>query len=111
MSLDRPRSAPLTFNPEEGGTYMLSCPHCGGGVTVQAEQLNCRIFRHAVLISTGEPVGAHESKEACERLVAAGLVYGCGRPFRVVEEYPADAAGGGGGGGSVALFAEVCGYI
>lgn len=62
---------------------VLVCPHCQGTVVVDPQELNCRIFRHGVFRTTGEPIHPHAPREECERLVAAGAIFGCGGPFRV----------------------------
>ena len=62
----------------------LECPHCGGYVVVKLAELNCRIFRHGVLKSTGQQIDPHASQVMCEDLIAGDLIYGCGKPFRVV---------------------------
>jgi hypothetical protein len=37
--------------------FMITCPHCGDSVLI--EQINCRIFRHAVYKNTGEQMDPH----------------------------------------------------
>jgi hypothetical protein len=59
------------------------CPHCGGAIVVAPQDVACAIFRHAVFKESGEPIPPHAPKEECERLVAAGLVYGCAGPLRL----------------------------
>lgn len=60
------------------------CPHCQGGIFI--EEINCRIFRHAVYKETNEPICPHAPQEECVRLVESGKVYGCGKPFRLDEK-------------------------
>ena len=60
-------------------TFIVLCPHCEGSVLI--EQINCRIFRHAVYKTTGEQMEPHASKEICEKALLEGMIYGCGRPF------------------------------
>ena len=59
--------------------FVVLCPHCGDSVLI--EQINCRMFRHAVSKTTGEPKHPHASKELCEKAHMEGIIYGCGRPF------------------------------
>jgi len=54
-------------------------------IIVELKDLNCRIFRHAVYKETGEPIPPHAPKEECDRLFDNGLIYGCGKPFRINE--------------------------
>jgi hypothetical protein len=35
---------------------IISCPHCNDSVLIYNNELNCRIFRHAVYKQTGEQV-------------------------------------------------------
>ena len=45
------------MNPEV--PYIVLCPHCGDSILI--EQINCRIFRHAVYKTTGEQMDPHTS--------------------------------------------------
>lgn len=85
--------------------YFFQCPHCKCYLTVEKEQLNCRIFRHGyyyldtpIGIQLTNQVNPHASKEECERLIAENKIIGCGKPFRVVNR-------------DLKLFAEECDYI
>ena len=60
----------------------LSCPHCGG--EIQILQVNCGIFRHAVF-KNGRQLDPHAPKEECEQVVKDNLVYGCAKPFQIVD--------------------------
>ena len=61
---------------------IVICPNCDELVMIN--ELNCCIFRHAILIETGQQIDPHTSKEDCEELVKSGKIYGCGRPFKIV---------------------------
>jgi hypothetical protein len=61
---------------------IITCPHCQ--VPVLIEQLNCKIFRHAILKSTNQQINPHASKSECDHYVTNDLIYGCGKPFRIV---------------------------
>jgi hypothetical protein len=63
--------------------FIFKCPHCDENILVNKNETNCLIFRHAVLKNSGEPINPHSSKEECERLLKAELIYGCAKPFRV----------------------------
>ena len=67
---------------------LLTCPYADCGVTVEIIELNCRIFRCGVLKATGQQIPPHAPKEECDGYVRDGLIYGCGRPFRVDGENP-----------------------
>jgi len=62
--------------------FVFECPHCAGTVTVEAKQLNCKIFRHAIFKADGKQVPPHASRANCEMWVEKNLVWGCGKPFR-----------------------------
>jgi hypothetical protein len=64
----------------------LQCPHCNGMVII--EQLNCAIFRHGVFKNTGKQIPPHASKEECDNWVKNNDIYGCGKPFQVIENKP-----------------------
>jgi hypothetical protein len=74
----------------------VQCPHCNG--TIIIEELNCKIFRHAILKENGNQINPHAPKEECENYIEKDLIYGCGKPFNVVfkdDKY----------------VAEICDYI
>lgn len=60
--------------------HLFECPHCGGLIQVSQLEINCGVFRHAIVKATMTQIPPHSSKEVCENLIAAG-VYGCGKPF------------------------------
>lgn len=62
---------------------IVVCPHCEKPVLI--EKINCGIFRHAVLIATGEQVSPHLNEEGCETLIQNKLVYGCCKPFQIIK--------------------------
>jgi hypothetical protein len=59
---------------------VYSCPHCNGGIVI--EQLNCGIFRHAVMKSDNSQINPHASKDECINLINNNLVLGCAGPIR-----------------------------
>lgn len=63
---------------------IVTCPHCGEPIII--EQLNCGIFRHGVIIKKGTQMDPHLKKEACEKLINKKKIYGCGKPFRIIEK-------------------------
>ena len=60
---------------------IVICPHCFDPILI--EQLNCCIFRHGVVKSTGQQVDPHLSKELCEHYIRNQMIFGCGKPFRI----------------------------
>ena len=89
----------VTFIPNDN-SYLLYCPHCDFPVQVAADEVNCLIFRHGVIKSTGAQIPPHSSKKICDELSTKGLIWGCGKPFILVR----------GSHGEVDKV-EKCGYI
>ena len=63
---------------------IVICPHCN--IPILIEQLNCRIFRHGMLKSNNTQINPHASKEECQYFINNGLIYGCGKPFRIIKK-------------------------
>lgn len=85
----------------DGHDLIFPCPHCGLMIVVACKDLRCRIFRHGTYRQDSEDapqqLDPHASQQACRQ--AAGSVYGCTGPFRLVK------------GADGTWRAEVCGYI
>lgn len=63
----------------------IECPHCKLQIVIYKNEINCAIFRHGVLKNSGIQVGPHSSKEECDNLLKNELIYGCGKPFKLVK--------------------------
>ena len=63
---------------------VIQCPHCG--IYTELIKLNCRIFRHGVFKSNGKQIDPHCKKELCDKYVRDDLIFGCGKPFKIVED-------------------------
>ena len=63
---------------------IVKCPHCNDMICVYLKDFNCLIFRHGVLKSNNEQIDPHLKKEACDQLFQDGLIYGCGKPFKII---------------------------
>ena len=61
---------------------VVSCPHCLNPILI--EKLNCQIFRHGTFINNGQQINPHETKDVCDYFVNNNMIYGCGKPFRIV---------------------------
>ena len=61
---------------------VVSCPHCKDHILI--EKLNCCIFRHGAFINNGQQIPPHSTKEVCDSFVSNNMIYGCGKPFRVI---------------------------
>lgn len=67
------------------GDLELKCPHCNEYFIVNKNEINCGIFRHAVLRTNNLPINPHETKENCDNMVVNGMVYGCAKPFKITQ--------------------------
>jgi hypothetical protein len=65
--------------------YVFICKHCEEPFVVSHVDFNCRILRHGVYKRDMKHIPPHASKEDCDALVRDGLIYGCGRPLKIVE--------------------------
>ena len=83
----------------EGKFFIFTCPHCGGNVQVFPDDLRCHIFRHGAYKTGQGQMDPHTPKAECDRLVSEGIVWGCGKPFRVVYTEAGEP------------YASECGYI
>ena len=61
---------------------IIKCPHCNEFIII--EQINCAIFRHGILKKNLKQIDSHSLKELCEYFVQNNLIYGCGKPFKIV---------------------------
>jgi len=62
---------------------VVICPHCNDPVSI--EKVNCAIFRHGILIATKQQMNPHASKAECDILINNKLIYGCGKPFKIIK--------------------------
>lgn len=62
----------------------IECPHCKG--TVIIEQMNCAVFRHGIFKKGGKQIPPHSSKSDCDKWIEKGEIYGCGKPFQVIDK-------------------------
>ena len=62
---------------------IIQCPHCNQYIEIL--ELNCRIFRCGILKKNNEQINAHLNENECIRLKKNDLIYGCGKPFQILE--------------------------
>tara|TARA_Y100000389_G_C17384562_1_gene476280 strand:+ start:961 stop:1242 length:282 start_codon:yes stop_codon:yes gene_type:complete len=74
----------VIFN-ESDNTYTFECPYCNEMIQVSKDHTNCLIFRHGVLKENFTQIDPHLPKTECDRLVELNLIYGCGKPFKLVR--------------------------
>lgn len=67
--------------------FSVTCPHCNEYILI--ESVNCAIFRHGVFKQEngclGNQIPPHLNKELCDNLKKNNLIYGCGKPFKLVQ--------------------------
>ena len=93
--------------PIKESNISVQCPHCY--TWIQIDEINCAIFRHGQYKETGVQIPPHLEKKACDELIEKGLIYGCGKPFKVIpnpfySESRTDEA-------NVKWIGEKCDYI
>lgn len=77
---------------------IIKCPHCKGIVLVNKKEFNCHIFRHGILKKTNKQIDPHLPKNKCDFLAKNSLIYGCGKPFKLILK-------------DNKYQTEICGYI
>lgn len=68
---------------------IFTCPHCEMIITV--DKLKCGIFRHGIMKKNGKSINPHTSQIDCEKLLRKNLIYGCGKPFQIIENTQPDS--------------------
>lgn len=63
--------------------FIIICPNCNEPVIIQ--RINCGIFRHGVIKQTNKPIPPHLSKVLCDELIKKNLIFGCGKPFQIIQ--------------------------
>jgi hypothetical protein len=71
------------MSEEKNEEPLLICPHCKDYILI--EKINCAIFRHGTLKQNGKQIDPHSPKELCDYYINNNLIYGCGKPFRIVN--------------------------
>jgi len=83
----------------ENDHLVIPCPHCYEKMIIYVKELNCHIFRHGVLKKNKQQINPHLNKQVCDFLFLKKLIYGCGKPFRIVKT------------GETKYKSMICGYI
>ena len=71
---------------ENKQNLIINCPHCQE--IIEITQINCAIFRHGILKSNFTQIKPHLSQDKCIELINHDLIYGCGKPFKLVKNEP-----------------------
>ena len=65
---------------------IITCPHCKNLIYIEKKDFNCHIFRHGIYKKTNKQINPHLDKENCDRLKSEDLIYGCSKPFKLIQE-------------------------
>ena len=63
---------------------LFTCPHCNMYIQVYKKDFNCKIFRCGIYKNNYKQIDPHMKKEECDELFKNGIIYGCGKPFKIV---------------------------
>jgi hypothetical protein len=72
---------------------IIICPHCFELIEIEA--LNCCIFRHGIYKNNFNQIDPHLNKIECDELFNSNKIYGCGKPFQIIDN----------------CEVKICGYI
>jgi len=64
---------------------LFTCPHCKLQIQVLKKDFNCRIFRCGIYKNNFKQIDPHMKKDDCEKLYNENRIYGCGKPFKIIE--------------------------
>lgn len=70
----------------DNGFYNFPCPHCNLMISVKDSEINCGIFRHAVLKTNMMQINPHSSKDICDKLFTTDKIYGCAKPYEMYKD-------------------------
>lgn len=75
------------MNPNilQGPYPVLQCPYPDCTIAIEVIEINCAIFRCGVHKHTGKQIEPHLQKEECDKLKHDDKIWGCGRPFQLVN--------------------------
>ena len=79
---------------------IVMCPNCFNYIQILKKDFNCKIFRHGVYKKDNKQIDPHLNKDECDRLFKEGLIYGCGKPFKLLIDEEDNKYG-----------TEICDYI
>ena len=73
----------MDTNPAEQ-PFIVSCPHCG--MYIEILSIACGIFRCGQYKINGQQLDPHYSEQRCIFVVENGMIYGCGKPFKIIDK-------------------------
>ena len=63
---------------------ICQCPYSDCNIAIEIVEINCAIFRCGIH-KNGQQIDPHLSKEECDKLKQNNKIWGCGRPFKLVN--------------------------
>jgi len=71
----------------ENNEYLVfPCPNCQELTIVYKIDICCAIFRHGCFKDTYFNINPHLSQVMCQHLIKNELIYGCSKPFQILED-------------------------
>ena len=67
---------------------IIECPSCKQ--MIEVVEINCQIFRCGIYKANYQQIDPHLPKLDCDQLVENSLIFGCGKPFRLIPIDPID---------------------
>ena len=65
---------------------IVLCPNCEQSILILKKKIGCSIFRHGVYKKNNKPIDPHTKEEDCNKMINENLIYGCGKPFRLIND-------------------------
>jgi hypothetical protein len=69
----------------EERNIIVTCPHCKLLVQTYIKDFNCKIFRHGIFKHNYKQMDPHAPKNLCDEYKAKNLIYGCGKPYELIN--------------------------
>jgi hypothetical protein len=63
---------------------ILNCPYSDCNIAIEIIEINCAIFRCGIH-KNGTQIDPHLVKEECDKLKQEDKIWGCGRPFKLIN--------------------------
>ena len=76
----------MNTNQEDKEYLIFKCPNCDMFIEVNKNETYCCIFRCAIMKESLIQINPHTNKEECDRLKEEDLIYGCSKPFKIIDK-------------------------
>jgi len=75
----------INIDTNDSNTILIChCPYPDCNIGIEIIEINCAIFRCGIY-KDGKQIDPHLSKEQCDKLKIEDKIWGCGRPFKLVD--------------------------